>query len=199
MLTILRALSYLLPAFWLVTDRKGKGLRDTVVSNANKVVGYSASSQETGEAFRKLLGAPPQGSDWDLSRPFHVADGHTTGVSTCGLVTRGIHVLSGLLWPEYFKPYIPGRVFTDMVGKAQKCGAWRTSGLPNYGDAFIIGQGYQTHMATCINVDGREVLSVDGGQEDRATGLQCIRQISRDFSQVHLQGIIDVEILAKSL
>lgn len=196
---IWKLIAGLLPSFWILTSDKGKSVRERVCSCANRVTGYNAGGP-TLDSFSKLLGVPPEGSQWDLLRPFHVdSDGHTTGVSTCGLVTRGIHCMAGINWPEHSKPYIPGRVFTDMENFAMKHGLWRSTGVPDYGDAFIIGTGYQTHMATCIDVDGWEVLSVDGGQVDPKTGLQCITQKSRDFRQVHLQGIINVEGLAALL
>jgi hypothetical protein len=170
--------------------------RTEMVRQAYLAETLSAGKLATLDAFRAILGCPPPGG-WDLDRPFRIVqlgEGRirTEGISTCGLGARGIGYNAGLLWPEFKRPYdyLRESVFAVMQAHANRFNARHTD-KPLPGDAFIIGSGYSTHMATCVDWTGTFVTSIDAGQCDhapdpgRANGLQCFRLVVRDWRAVH--------------
>jgi hypothetical protein len=182
--------------------------RKKVVAIAESVNDWSAGDDLTHDRFEDILGEPPKGSKWDLDRPFRIFSDEqgklvrTEGISTCGLGARGISFAAGVKWPEYARPYdyLNENVFRVMQNHAMKFGAFRL-GLPKIGDHFIIGKGYQTHMGTCVALDGSYVASVDAGQTDptpspgRQSSLQCFKRIVRDWNKQTVVCVLDTWLI----
>ncbi len=135
-----------------------------------------------------LLGKPPVGGFWDLDRPFKCwqdANGNwkTQGVSTCGLVANGIWRRLGIAAKWLYNPYINGSAITAARQFGIDNDAWNrcynVDTRPNIGDYSVMGAGIGTHVATCVgwreDQDGNLYMqSVEGGQVDKVTGLQCV-------------------------
>lgn len=169
-------------------DWTGEEFRKLIVANALSVVGVSASNKQILPIFETLLG--PLNGKWDLSRPFKTWQENgkwkTQGVSTCGLVCRGLMRRVKVDMPEIYKNYVFGTVITAEIRFAdgvKPYGAWQTPSenlLPQAGDIIVIGTGISTHMLTVIGWDNNKVISVDGGRVDK-NGLQCIEKVEREW------------------
>ena len=166
-------------------------LRLALIANAYSIINVAASNPNTKQIFEDLLG--PSNGPFDLNRPFKVYQKNgkwiTEGVSTCGLVARGLWRRMNVDMPALYKPYISGTAVSSIVEFAKKNGAWQTNkGLdlrPNPADCVIVGENLNTHVLTAINWgDGNnpQLISVDGGRTD-STSLQCIEKVSRDWVQ----------------
>ena len=164
-------------------------MRKMFVANALSVVGTKASNPNTYNKFEKLLG--PTISYWDLKRPFRVYHKNgklqTEGVSTCGLVARGIWRRMGVDMPKIYKNYNFGMAMIDEQNFCKSLkpkSAWHTPVkddgiLPLPGDYIIIGSGLMTHNITCVGFDGDNLVSVDGGRVETKTRLQEIEKVER--------------------
>jgi len=165
--------------------------RQIIVANALSIVGISAAKSETYKMFEDLLG--PVSSYWDLKRPFKVwkenGKWKTEGISTCGVVARGIWRRVGIDMPRIYQNYIFGMA---MIDERNFCrflkprSVWHTPSkndgmVPLPGDYIIIGSGLSTHNITCVGWNGDKLISVDGGRVDKKTGLQCIEKVERDL------------------
>jgi len=161
-----------------------------IVANALSIVGISASKPETYKMFEDLLG--PTKGVWDLKRPFKVwqekGQWKTQGVSTCGLVARGIWRRVGVDMDKIYKNYNSGMA---MIEEQTFCRAVKprsvwyvpakdSETVPLPGDYIIIGTGLGTHNITCVGWNGDKLISVDGGRVDKKTGLQCIELVERE-------------------
>ena len=181
-------------------------IRDRIVSEAMACVGYSAADPDTRDAFRDLLGPPPKGASWDLSRPFRVTrtatGGYMTqGVSTCGLVAAGIlrRALFRLPWngSPYWQAPAPYRgldIVSCLTLLGQRTGARRPAGeRPEEGDVVCIGSGLATHVLTVVGWEDDVMVSVDGGQvEPAARGyLQCVRICRRRWGVPRVVWVMD--------
>lgn len=128
------------------------------------------------------------GSPWEreLHRPFRIVNGRTTGVSTCGLVAEGCWWAAGVTIPNDWRPYKPSlereKSIARAIGFASRCKALRSydgTKLPNPGDYVVIGEGLRTHALTCLSANDGVLISVDGGQVDESSGLQCVKKRER--------------------
>jgi len=168
--------------------------RKLIVANALSIVGISASNKATYKMFENLLG--PTAGYWDLKRPFRVwkEDGKwkTQGVSTCGLVARGIWRRVGVDMPKIYENYNYGMA---MIEEQTFCrgvkprSAWYVPSkgdetVPMPGDYVIIGSGLSTHNLTCVGWKGDKMVSVDGGRVD-SKGLQCIEKVERELVTIN--------------
>lgn len=173
--------------------RDADEVRKMIVANAYSIVGINASNQDTYKIFEELLG--PVNGFWDLKRPFKVwkenGKWKTQGVSTCGLVARGIWRRVGVDMPKIYKNYNHGMAMIEEQNfcravKPRSC--WHSPSkddgiLPIPGDYIIIGSGLGTHNITCVGLKDDKLISVDGGRVDKKTGLQCIEKVERKIIQ----------------
>jgi hypothetical protein len=168
-------------------------LRKAIVANAKSIIGVSAADKTTRPIFEEILG--PNKYPWDLDRPFRAYKSNdkwkTEGVSTCGLVARGLWRRMGVDMPDLYKNYIAGTALSAEESFARKNNAWQTTWTgkeldlrPQIGDYCIIGTGLATHALTVVDWNDNECISVDGGQVG-VKGLQCIKQINRAWSQIN--------------
>lgn len=170
---------------------EANNIRKIIVANALSIVGISASNKETYKMFETLLG--PTYSYWDLKRPFRVwkenGKWRTQGVSTCGLVARGIWRRSGVDMPQIYKNYNFGMAMIEEQIFCRSVSAWHKASkddkiTPLPGDYIIIGSGLSTHNLTCVGWNGNKMISVDGGRVG-SKGLQCIEKVERDFVTIN--------------
>ena len=166
-------------------------VRKLIVANALSVVGISASNEETYKMFENLLG--PTSSYWDLKRPFKVwqekGKWKTQGISTCGLVARGIWRRVGVNMPKIYNNYNFGMAMIEEQIFCRSKSAWHVplkndNILPSPGDYIVIGSGLLTHNLTCIELCKNKLISVDGGRVDNK-GLQCIEKVEREIISVN--------------
>ena len=184
-------IDYNTPFETVAMPRDANETRKVIVANALSVVGINASKPETFKMFEDLLG--PVSSYWDLKRPFRVwkenGKWKTEGVSTCGLVARGLWRRVAVDMPKIYKDYDFGMAMIDEQNFCRSLkprSAWYTpkkddETRPLPGDYVIIGSGLTTHNFTCIGWDGDKMISVDGGRVDKKTGLQCIEHVEREL------------------
>lgn len=210
---VLAAASIIGTALTLARLKKANSdLKNRVIAEAKRVAGLSAGREETLSEFRTLLGEPSKDSQWDLDRPFRMwKDDHgnlrTEGVSTCGLVARGIQYRAGIRWPEYTRPYVAGRVFTDMIGRAERMGAWvkpKIGTKPGPGDCVVITSPL-SHMFTIVDEDDTYYYTIEGGSVDtenkrkvgekEVSNLQCVRAGKRVKHGLAIYGWIDPDLL----
>ena len=164
--------------------------RKAVVANCYSIVGVSATRYR--DIFLEILGPPTKGLRWDLDRPFRVwkneqGEYQTEGVSTCGLVGEGIQRRMGSLCAALRAPYDwrgKHAAISRMIQCAHDMGAWVPGSKepPLPGDYTVIGEGLSTHALTVVAVRGNTIISVDGGQVDPETGLQCVGLVSRPLN-----------------
>lgn len=162
--------------------------RAIIVANALALDGVSAwpGNPESRAEFESILGEPPAGGYWDLDRPFSVSK--KQGISTCGLVARGIERRCSVLDPNLYAPYSPGSAFSSadnrgLLDFARANDCLSQSGDYASGDMIVIGEGLSTHIFTCVGLEGDSVYGIDGGQVDLDHGgLQCIKKTRRDRS-----------------
>jgi hypothetical protein len=178
-------------------------IRNRIVAEACKVQDYRAGDPATVDAFRDLLGPPPKGAQWDLSKPFRAwqVDGkwRTEGVSTCGLVAAGILRRAGGQLPwlgcDYWHfggPFEGLDIVSALTRLGQVERAVRSAGSrPEPGDVCCIGRGLRTHVRTCVEDDGTTITSVDGGQVDDGTWLQRCRVVRRVWSKQDVIWVLD--------
>ena len=146
-------------------------------------IGFSKNRKE----FEEILG-PVKGGRWD-DRPFscRLVKGQyiTTGVSTCGLVCRGIWRKMLIDFDDIYKPYVFGEAINKDIAFGKKVKAWQkvedVDMMPSFGDYVVIGEGLRTQALTCYGWDGDYMISIDGGQVD-SKGKQCIKKIKRLWS-----------------
>jgi hypothetical protein len=134
----------------------------------------------------------------------------TTGVSTCALVAEGIWNSAGVDMPSNWRPYAGGALSRAVKFAEQQTprSAWQTpiDGLrPEPGDYLIIGHGTSEHALTVVDWEddssGNDVcVSIDGGQVDAKSGLQCIKKCKRPWTWNSLgsravQGWICIDLL----
>jgi len=182
-------INYKTPLETIALPMNADHMRKIIVANAMSMKNIGASNKETIKMFENILG--PINGVWDLKRPFRVwkenGKWKTQGVSTCGLVARGIWRRVGVNMPEIYKNYNFGMA---MIEEQKFCravkprSAWHTpkynDGIfPLPGDYIIIGSGLGTHNLTCIGWDGDTLISIDGGRVD-SRGLQIIEKVKRD-------------------
>lgn len=154
-------------------------IRDRIVEVAHNVEGLRAAIPELRGDFRDLLGPPPKGASWDLSRPFRAWKGpdgkwQTQGVSTCGLAAAGILRRAGFKLPwngahywQFPPPYRGLDIVSALTLLGARTGSRRPAGqAPEPGDVRCIGSGLATHVLTIVDVQPGKVVSVDGGQVD---------------------------------
>jgi len=165
-------------------------IRKRIVDIALSYVGIGASNNR--EKFKEILG--PISGHWDIKRPFSCrkVNGRwvTKGISTCGLVCRGVWREAGVDLPLIYENYNFGRVMIEeqhFCRKLQPHSAWYAAVkneyiIPLAGDYVIIGNGIMTHNLTCVGYEGNILTSVDGGQVDNK-GLQCIKLRERKINR----------------
>lgn len=189
-------------------------IRDRIVSVAHSVEGLRAAVPELRTDFRDLLGPPPKGASWDLSRPFRAWKGpdgkyRTEGCSTCGLVANGILRRAGFKLPwlgapywAFTAPYARLDIVSALTLLGQRTGARRAAGDPvQPGDIRCIGSGLATHVLTVVDVQPGKVISVDGGQvDDWAHGyLQRVKVCTRQEPGPRVVWTIDAVALYAAL
>jgi len=167
-------------------------LRKAIVANAYSMVGVSAY-QPTRKLFEGILGKKKYA--WDLDRPFKakLVNGKwvTEGVSTCGLVARGLWRRMNVDMQALYENYIDGTALSAEIIFARKHKAWQApwkdmSIQPELGDYVIVGSGLATHALTAVAWKGEEIptlVSVDGGQITGAKSLQCIKKVERVWTK----------------
>lgn len=161
-------------------------LKKAIIANAYSIVDIGAKNKRN--VFEQILG--PINGKWDLDRPFKMwqenGQWKTQGVSTCGLVARGLWRRLKVDFPALYSPIVPGTVISAEISFANSVkpyGAYQiptkdNSKLPSPGDYMIIGTGGGTHVLTVIDVNSNKITSVDGGQTD-SSGLQCVKLVER--------------------
>lgn len=145
--------------------------------------------------FESLLGPPPAGASWQLDVPFRCWQDEngkwkTQGVSTCGLVANGIWRKMGVTADFLYQPYVSGTAVSAAHQFGIHSGAWnRCTSLehrPAVGDYVLMGAGIGTHVGTCVgwkedNEGKLWMQTVEGGQVDPVTGLQCVQFKERQW------------------
>ena len=171
--------------------------RKAIIANGYSIIDLSASDPIKKKKFEELLG--PIAGKWDLARPYTCknVDGKyvTTGVSTCGLVARGLWHRMSIDYPALYSNYVPGSAISGEISFAKKNKAWQTY-VPNSeikptpGDYIIIGSGLSTHALTALEWADESLISVDGGQVDNK-GLQCIKKRQRKWIIKNNEAYLD--------
>ena len=163
-------------------------LRKAMVANAISIINVSASDPHTKSIFIDILG--PIKGQWDINRPFKCSLINnkyvTQGISTCGLVCRGLWRRMGVEMPALYQSYVFGTAISAEKAFAQKNKCWQSpvpdSTLkPSPGDYLIIGSGTATHVLTVIELKDDQLISVDGGQLDKQ-GLQMVAKRTRPWT-----------------
>lgn len=161
--------------------------RKAIVANALSIIDIS-TKPNTRKIFEDILG--PVKTKWDLDRPYKctVQNGQyiTQGVSTCGLVARGLWRRMNINMPDLYENYKAGTALSAEVAFGMKHKAWQTPRIdfdfkPQPGDYVIIGEGLATHALTAIDWKEDTLISVDGGQVDEKA-LQCVKKVERKWS-----------------
>jgi hypothetical protein len=160
-------------------------VRKAMVANAVSLIGISASDNL--QKMKDILG--PVNGNWDLKRPFRCYQKNgrwiTEGVSTCGLVCRGLWRRMKIDMNALYFNYIFGsaisaeRIFA-IKNRSFLSMSPSSSLIPSPGDYLIIGNGLSTHALTCIGWNSDTMASVDAGQTD-SKGLQCIKRRERKW------------------
>jgi hypothetical protein len=182
--------------------------RDRLIQIASQCEGMGSNVDI--DKFAELLGLEGAYKD-ALKVPFSCKQVNgkwqTKGVSTCGLVAEGIWHSAGIDIPNNWRPY---SLSVPSIARAVKFAnqqtprsAWQTpvSDLrPEPGDYVIIGSGTSEHALTVVDWEDDMCVSIDGGQVDSKTGLQCIKKCKRPWKNNSLgnrviQGWICIDLL----
>ena len=160
-------------------------VRKAMVANAVSLIGISASDNL--QKMIDILGSVK--GTWDLKRPFrcYQKGGRwiTEGVSTCGLVARGLWRRMKIDMDSLYYNYIFGSAISAERMFAIKNRAFLSMDpnsdlIPSPGDYLIIGSGMSTHALTCIGWNSDTMISVDAGQCD-SHNLQMIKKCKRKW------------------
>jgi len=150
--------------------------RDKYVEAALGVVGLTADKGQPAKRAEYLaLIAPGENANMSSSMA------HMSG---CGLVVAGIWRAASVVHPLLSQPYKIGAGISRLIAIARTAAAWRPYSkglLPSPGDMVLVGdngKGGVEHVFTVVEVNGTELVSVDGGQKD-AKGFQCVVKMDR--------------------